>query len=299
VSEKTGIAWTDHTFNPWWGCVPVSPGCDNCYAETFSHRLGLDLWGPKAPRRFFGDKHWNEPRRWNREALETFGRPARVFCASMADVFEDRRDLDPWRERLFALIEETPNLRWQLLTKRPENMRRLAPARWDEAWPSNVWAMTTAENMKMFLRRADHLARIPAGVLGISAEPLIEALDFDDEPIDPESPGGPFSLLDFFGISWVIVGGESAQRREDARPFNLAWARKIVDHCRRYDIAVFVKQLGARPFLHEQGSIDHQQPGLSLKVSSLEINTSIALRHPKGEDPEEWPADLRVREFPA
>ena len=93
MGETTAIGWTDHTFNPWWGCERVSPGCQHCYAERFAKRTGNDVWGRTAPRRFFGPKHWAEPERWNAAALRD-GLPAFVFCASMADVFEDRRDLD-------------------------------------------------------------------------------------------------------------------------------------------------------------------------------------------------------------
>lgn len=90
MSDDTAIEWTDHTFNPWWGCVNVSPGCDHCYAEMFAKRVGQDVWGKTAGRRFFGDKHWNEPKRWT----------GRVFCASMADVFEPNPVLVAERERL-------------------------------------------------------------------------------------------------------------------------------------------------------------------------------------------------------
>src|SRR5687767_5237522 len=122
MGGSTAIAWTDHTFNPWWGCERVSPGCQNCYAETFAKRTGNLVWGKNADRRRFADKHWNEPLKWNRLAA-TEGRQAFVFCASMADVFEYRSDHHDDRLRLWALIEATPNLTWQLLTKRPENVR--------------------------------------------------------------------------------------------------------------------------------------------------------------------------------
>src|SRR5579859_1859246 len=123
MAANSKISWTDHTFNPWWGCVKVSPACDHCYAESFSKRVGQNIWGVDSPRRFFGDKHWTEPLKWNRDALKDFGRPARVFCASMADVFEVRDDLIPHRIRLFDLIKDTPNLLWNLLTKRAQEVK--------------------------------------------------------------------------------------------------------------------------------------------------------------------------------
>ena len=114
MGTETAISWCDHTFNPWWGCVRVSPACQHCYAETFSKRVGLKVWGPESDRRFFGPKHWAEPLKWNTAAVKA-GVRRRVFCASMADVFEDRADLLNERLRLFQLIEDTPQLDWLLL----------------------------------------------------------------------------------------------------------------------------------------------------------------------------------------
>ena len=115
MGKNSSIEWTDHTFNPWWGCAKVSPACKHCYAEIWAQRLALDLWGTRKARRFFSEKHWNEPYKWNADAVAKGERP-RVFCASMADVFEDRRNLDPWRKKLWDLIEQTPQLDWLLLT---------------------------------------------------------------------------------------------------------------------------------------------------------------------------------------
>lgn len=143
MSEHSSIEWTDHTFNPWWGCARVSPACEHCYAETFSKRLGQKIWGVRAERRFFGDPHWREPLKWDRRAAK-IGERHRVFCGSMCDIFEDRRDLDVHRERLWRLMAETPNLDWLLLTKRPENVALMAP--WREPWPFNVWLGTTVED---------------------------------------------------------------------------------------------------------------------------------------------------------
>lgn len=182
MGVDTSIEWTDHTFNPWWGCQRVSPACEHCYAETFSRRIGGspwakgEHWGPKSLRTIASEKQWGEPVRWN-AAAEKAGVRARVFCASMADVFEDRRDLDAPRARLFALIEATPWLDWQLLTKRTDAMVRLAPERWAKAWPRNVWAGTTVESQKYADERIPHLLRVPAAVRFLSCEPLLEAVD--------------------------------------------------------------------------------------------------------------------------
>ena len=142
MGENSKIEWTTHTFNPWWGCITVSEACKHCYAEAWARRVGQDVWGPKVSRRMFSDDHWKGPLRWNAAAAGAAERP-RVFCASMADVFEDRDELDEPRWRLWPLIEATPHLDWLLLTKRPQNVLRLAG--WGQDSPSNVWLGTTVE----------------------------------------------------------------------------------------------------------------------------------------------------------
>src|SRR5262245_49606753 len=121
--ENSKIQWTDHTFNVWRGCEKVSPGCAHCYAETMSRRnpAVLGEWGKHGTRVIASEAMWREPLKWDRQARAA-GVRKRVFCASLADVFEDRPELVAPRERLFRLIEDTPNLDWQLLTKRPEFM---------------------------------------------------------------------------------------------------------------------------------------------------------------------------------
>jgi protein gp37 len=229
VAERSAIEWTDATFNPWWGCVRVSPACAHCYADALARRYGHRVWGEGADRRFFTEKHWSEPRRWNRQAAKV-GEPKKVFCASMADVFEDHPALAPWRDRLWTLIEETPWLRWQLLTKRPENVAAMVP--WTGEWPSNVWLGTSIESSR-FTFRAHILREIPAAVRFISAEPLLGSLF--------SSPKPRREPIDLAGIDWVIVGGESGPR---ARPMDLGWAREIRSACCDAGVAFFLKQLG-------------------------------------------------------
>jgi protein gp37 len=162
VSEGSAIEWTEATFNPWWGCARVSPACVNCYADTWARRTGRsDLWRRHGARRLFGEIHWQEPLKWNRKA-EARGRPMLVFCASMADVFEDHPVLAPEREKLWALMERTPWLVWQLLTKRPENVPEMAP--WGNTWPPNVWLGTSIENQRWADIRIQELLRAPATV---------------------------------------------------------------------------------------------------------------------------------------
>ncbi len=148
----------------------MSTGCDNCYAAAFNKRIGRDDWGKDAPRRFFGEEHWAEPLKWNAEAA-ALGERHRVFCASMADVFEDRPDLVAERAKLWPLIEATPSLDWLLLTKRPAAQRRVLPWAHREPWP-NVWLGTTVEN-RDYLWRTDELRKVKAAVRFISYEPAL------------------------------------------------------------------------------------------------------------------------------
>jgi protein gp37 len=230
MAKDSAIEWTHHTFNPWWGCTKVSPGCKHCYAETWARRLGAALWGARAPRRESSEAYWRQPLAWNAALRE--GARARVFCASMADVFEDRRDLDRNRERLWKLIEQTPRLDWLLLTKRPHKVRELAP--YGDRWPDNVWLGATAENQKWLDRRMLELAELPARVLFLSCEPLLGALDFSGWL-------GRARRGDLRMVDWVIAGGESGAH---ARPMNPEWVRSIRDQCGRAGVKFHFKQHG-------------------------------------------------------
>lgn len=188
MGDTTGIGWTDSTFNPWWGCTRISPGCDNCYAATFDHRLGQNYWDPKITPRMMSEQNWNRPLRWNREA-QAAGVRHRVFSGSMCDVFDNKAP-EGQRGRLWALIRATPWLDWQLLTKRASLIERYLPADWGAGYP-NVWLMVSVENKEHGLPRVDILRNIPARVRGLSVEPLLEDL----------------GRIDLTGIHWVIVGG--------------------------------------------------------------------------------------------
>lgn len=199
MGADSKIGWTDHTFNPWWGCERVSPGCQHCYAEAFAKRTGHDVWGRSADRRFLSDSAWAQPVKWNRQA-EAEGVRRRVFCASMADVFEDRPELGEHRERLWTLIEATPWLDWLLLTKRPQNVLGMVPAQWlrerwtpsglpfapmfadrewSGLWPRNVWVGTTVEDQQRADERIPHLLAVPAPVRFLSCEPLLGGVRLD------------------------------------------------------------------------------------------------------------------------
>lgn len=224
MGKNSSIEWTNHTFNPWWGCTKVSAACKHCYAEAWSKRVGSKVWGPKANRRFFGDTHWNQPKKWNEEARVS-GHRARVFCASMADVFEARADLNDARERLWDLIGETGYLDWLLLTKRPHLIAKYAP--WGQNWPNNVWVGTTTEDQSSAEERLPYLSNIPARVRFISAEPLI----------------GPLSISNWLGnsVNWVITGGESGPK---ARPSSPSWFRDLLIQCMENDVPFHFKQWG-------------------------------------------------------
>jgi protein gp37 len=227
MSDVTKIEWTDHTFNPWWGCSRVSPACRFCYADSSARRWGHELWRRNGERRMLSEQNWQRPLKWNREA-ERAGVPAKVFCASMADVFEDHPALAEPRKRLWGLIEATPWLRWQLLTKRPENVAAMVP--WGGDFPSWVWLGTSAEDQRWANTRIPVLLGLAARVRFVSAEPLLGPVDFSAWM----SGGQP--------LSWIIVGGESGSR---PRPMELSWAGGIVAQCRALEVPVFVKQLGA------------------------------------------------------
>lgn len=235
MGKNSEIEWTHHTFNPWWGCVKVSPACTHCYAESWAKRVGSQVWGAKSQRRFFGEAHWKQPISWNLEA-ESRGERRRVFCASMADVFEDRRDLDAWRDRLWNMIAKTPWLDWLLLTKRPEHSTDMTP--WGTRWPTNVWLGTTVENQEWADKRVPILARVPAAVRFLSCEPMLGPID-----LSRWLPNGCNAKKRSAErtIHWVIAGGESGH---GARPMHPMWVRDLRDQCAASGAAFHFKQWG-------------------------------------------------------
>jgi protein gp37 len=228
MAQNSSIEWTDHTFNPWWGCSKVSPACNNCYAELWAKRMGHRVWGAAAERRFFSEAHWQEPLGWNEEA-RTLRRRKRVFCASMADVFERRAELHPHRERLWELIEATPWLDWLLLTKRPQNISEMVP--WKRNWPKNVWLGTTVENQLYAERRLPLLLGNASVVRFLSCEPLLGALNLT----------GWFRKRGFHPIDWVIAGGESGPK---SRPMHPDWAVSLLHQCQKAKVPFHFKQWG-------------------------------------------------------
>jgi len=247
MSENSKIEWTDHTFNPWEGCQKVGPGCDHCYAETRNARFSGGQavnWGPDAPRRRTSAANWRKPLAWNAAHAEFFaehGRRQRVFCASLADVFDNA--VDPaWRADLFRLIEATPNLDWLLLTKRIGNAHQmigealitmsgntsLLPS-WP--WP-NVWIGASIVNQVDADRDIPKLLALPARVRFLSMEPLLGPVDLRQAHVAP---------IRLPRVDWVIVGGESGA---GARPMHPDWARGLRDQCAAAGVPFLFKQWG-------------------------------------------------------
>lgn len=255
MSEGTAIEWADNTFNPWWGCAKVSPACDHCYAERDAGRFqpGRVLWGVEAERRTFGDKHWNDPVRWNARAAKA-GRRESVFCSSMADVFDKNAPAGA-RERLWRLIAETPSLDWLLLTKRIGNARRMLPGPWLEpgGWPANVRLGATFCNQDEVNRDLPKLLALDVPNFA-SLEPLLGPIDLAS--VQRVSDDGEWTYIDngltgfratkgggFDGkaLDWVIVGGESGP---SARPMHPAWVRALRDQCAKTGTPFLFKQWG-------------------------------------------------------
>lgn len=273
--ENSKISWTHHTFNAWWGCThasrdnpnaadadpaATSPECDNCYAETTDHRYGGGHWGPGTDRRFFGEAYWNKPLRWNREA-EQAGERARVFCSSMADLFEVHTDhptnvvLASYRVALFGLIRKTPWLDWLLLTKRAENLATMLPwmtgspnhsdpetgRTYSEPWP-NVWVGVTC-GVRSSLWRIAELRRVRAAVRFVSGEPLLEHISGKewDQALGPDiaiealAAGQP----QIGRVDLLIIGDESGQRRRPAQP---DWIRTAREAALRHGVTFHLKQ---------------------------------------------------------
>lgn len=224
MGANSRVGWCHHTFNGWIGCAHRSDGCRFCYAEALAKRWGWTRWGVNEERRITSKTTWKEPRRWNREAA-ALGERHRVFCSSLADVFDEHPGVVSARADLFELIKETPYLDWLLLTKRPENISEMLPTDWGEGYP-NVWLGTTVEDDRVAWR-VEALLRILSAVYFVSYEPAL----------------GPIhDRVDIRGVNWLICGGESGAQ---ARPMRAEWARGARDLARETGAAFFMKQLGA------------------------------------------------------
>ncbi|MBL8474428.1 MAG: phage Gp37/Gp68 family protein [Rhodocyclaceae bacterium] len=271
MGANSSIEWTDHTFNPWIGCTKVSPGCDHCYAERdFDLRKHRVKWGAGNPRSRTGAANWKLPRRWNAEAARTETR-RRVFCASLADVFDN--EVPPeWRVDLLRLIADTPWLDWLLLTKRIGNADRMMTEAFHAGWPAhgwvkswsycvrNVWIGATVVNQTEADRDIQKLLATPAAVRFLSIEPMLGPIDLRNIAVPTEhdvlrrpwdTDGFKFNSLQSHdderfhqtpsSLDWVICGGESGPQ---ARPIHPQWVMSLRDQCRVSGVPFFFKQWG-------------------------------------------------------
>lgn len=310
MSEHTNIAWADSTFNPWIGCTKVSPGCDGCYAEALmDKRMGRVKWGAGQERKRTSEAYWRQPLAWDRKARES-GKPWRVFCGSLCDVFDNEAPIE-WRRDLWDSIGAMTHLTWLLLTKRIGNAPDMLPGGWygpparnRGPWP-NVWLGATVVNQEEADRDIPKLLAVPAAVRFLSLEPMLEPIDLTPwlrksvssidyaQRVGYDAPHGAADRVD-----WVIVGGESDQPGHRARPFNIEWARDIVRQCNAAGVPCFVKQMGSTVIVPRADAIPFAMQG---SWQADELGGAVGIAHPgdrAGADPSEWPADLRVREFP-
>lgn len=260
MTDRSKIEWTDYTFNPWIGCTEVSPGCDNCYAREMAKHRGWARWG-NHPRHRTAPSTWKKPLKWNREA-ERDGVRRKVFCASLADVFDNHGSITSgWHGDLWYLIDQTPYLDWLLLTKRPQNIKKMLPEsygmpEWGDGW-KNVWLGTTVENQTEAERRVPTLLEVPAKTHFLSCEPLLAPLELNAINVGNESwdvlsgtvwpCSGDYEYDDKNKyedgsklIDWVICGGESGPH---ARIMDPKWARDLRDQCTSNSTPFFMKQM--------------------------------------------------------
>jgi protein gp37 len=248
MAAQSSIEWTDSTFNPWVGCTKIKrprdkpSACDFCYAEKWAKRSGMVAWG-NHPRRRTTESYWRGPLKWNLQASDfhrKVGRRRRVFCASLADVFDNQANAE-WRSELFDLIRQCDQIDWQLLTKRPQNIGKMLPRDWRDGYP-NVWLGTTAEDAESYQQRVSHLLALPAAVRFVSYEPAL-------------GPLGTIKVADKTP-DWIIIGGESGVSADLARPTRPQWVRDVIAQCDQYNVAPFLKQWGSysnNPLVVEDG----------------------------------------------
>lgn len=310
MGDESKIEWTDATWNPVRGCVKVSPGCKNCYAETFAERWrglpghpyeqGFDL--RLVPEKLKDPINWKRPRR--------------IFVNSMSDLFQVGVP-DEYVDQVFAVMALSRQHTFQVLTKRADRMRDYLVNRSKSAkyWKAaartfgyalefgdvslvpfplpNVWLGVSVENNYWKSRVIPHLVSTPAAVRFVSIEPLLEDLGDISDWFPREREVSQTQSVWIDGVNWVIVGGESGA---GARPFDVQWGRSIVKQCQAAGVPVFVKQLGAKPEI-QQGCGDCD-PCVAGQRCSLGYNVGMGLKNHKGGDMAEWPADLRIRQFP-
>lgn len=287
MAENSKIQWCTHTMNFWTGCQKVSSACDLCYAETWAKRAGRDF---NVRIRTTPD-NWKKPFRWHQDSKETSRE--QVFTNSLADFFDNQVD-QKWRDDAYDVIAQCSGLDWLILTKRPQNIPRMAPPEMLH-WPRHVWIGASAGTRVEFDRNVRHLREIAPKVRFLSLEPLLEDL----------------GQIDLAGIHWVIVGGESGGKNK-ARACWVPSVRSIVRQCNRQKVPVFVKQLGSNVQDRNDAGFDGCEPDSWPDMDPFDIEhdldgtldgyqgapVRVHLKDKKGGDMSEWPSDLRVREMP-
>jgi protein gp37 len=266
MGETTGIAWADRTWNPWHGCLKVSPGCKLCYMYREKKQYGQN---PMLVQR--SKTKFNEPLKWN---------SGRVFTCSWSDFFIE--EADAWRPEAWEIIRKTPQLTYQILTKRPERIAAHLPADWGDGY-SNVWLGVSVESQKYANERIPLLVQAPAAMRFLSIEPLLEKVSLrwmavfgQPYPASRKDSSTTDHLDGLRKLDWVIVGGESGS---GARPMWIKWAQDLRDECKEAGVSFFMKQLGSAHKSWSDGKREYKITG-------------------KGDNPAEWPEDLRVQEFP-
>lgn len=296
MARETGIAWTDHTWSPWLGCTKVSPGCDHCYAEALDARHkwgGATHWGAGVPRRRTSASYWKQAESWNRAAEKNGTRP-KVF-PSLCDPF-DNEVPDAWRLDFARLIADTPNLTWLLLTKRIGNVAKMqgADSLLFDVMQRNVRLGASVVNQKEADRDITTLLATPAASWFVSYEPALGPVHWQHEWLHRSQPildHCAYAIPENPRIDWIIVGGESSQGGQKARPFNIEWARSTIVQCKAAGVACFVKQLGSKP-------MEWVDAGDEAIVNVTTTSKLLSQKDRAGADPAEWPPDLRVQEFP-
>ena len=260
MGKDSKIGWTDDTFNIAIGCEKQDELCKFCYAEILDNRWskGNNHWGKNAPRRVMSESYWKQPLKWNKDA-EKQSVIRKVFCSSLADWAENNETISEQRKKLFPLIKQTPNLIWQLLTKRYDRVQHCLPEDWGNGY-ENVWLGQSVGKQDLAEKYLDTFLKNKSKVKFLSMEPLLEYVDLKKWLATGE-------------INWVLVGGESSNRKT-CRPMEIEWVEKIIDDCRKYNVPIFVKQLG------------------SVLAKNMNLNNS------KGEDINEFPEHIRIQEFP-
>jgi len=314
MGNITKIEWCDATWNPVVGCAPVSPGCANCYASALSVRWGKGKYGANRERTLASKATLRLPYRLNHRAKD---RPTRLFTASLSDVFDPVWPVDG-HVHLLKAIARCQNVNFILVTKRPERWRTvlegvtsspanrlpevLPAALLAQSWldgkaPDNVCVMASVESQEYADRRIPHLLSIPARWHGLSLEPLLGPVDFDGTRLEWIAPfkDCDASLNPTPKLDWLVIGGESGK---GARSCRVEWIRSLVAQGQAAGAAVFVKQLGAQ--VEDFDAVGDNQFDATKCWPNWTRCTDrvIHLQHPKGGDPDEWPADLRVRQWP-